>query len=417
MSNVLIFEEGAHFLDPVTATRPIFDVLVGATTPLGKIERYFGHLNLGIFCRPELQQVVRLAHPDRTLNQINIGAPLLLINGRVLMTEGLATQLMALPDDQDTLLVQEDVVMVAKLCSLAGLDKIKHLFASGVPSQEILRTLRAQCLTQKIQGVALLQAPWDLFTHLGESIREDFRALNRFGIIKGTIQPFSVLYEENNIYVGQHTTIEDFVVLDARKGPIYIDEHCTITAGSRLEGPLYLGRHCHVLGARLTHVAIGDHCKVGGEVSMSIFQGYTNKAHDGFVGHSYLGEWVNVGAGSNTSNLKNTYGPITLTIGENKIKTPVSFLGSLIGDHVKLGIGTHLNTGSVVGVGSVLWGTGLHATYVPPFSFGDSGGYVPCRFENFLETATRMMARRKHALTAFHEAYFEWVFARREQEE
>lgn len=414
MTNLLVFEDSdIHGLNPIVASRPMFDVLAGILSPLEKIRRYFGHLNLTLACRAELKHVVRLKHPSFLINQVNVGSPLLIVSGRVLMTAALAQRIAEWPQDQNVLLVYQNWVVAAYICDLDLCHTLKALFESQTPSHaDLLSQLRTVCVTQKIEAVPLLENPWDLFRHLAESISEDFAGSDVLGVIKGHILPFAALYEENNIYVGKHTHIEDFVVLDARKGPIYIDEYVVVEAGSRLEGPLYIGAHSHIAGARIKTSSIGPWCKVGGEVSMSVFQGYTNKAHDGFFGHTYVGEWVNVGAGSMTSNLKNTYGPVSLVFGSDTLPSQEIFLGSLIGDHVKLGIGTHLTTGTTIGMGATLLGTAIHGPFVPPFSWGMAGAYDTHVFEKFLLTASRMMSRRGQSLTPFHESYFEWVFSR-----
>jgi len=416
MTNLLVFEDSDnHPLNPITACRPIFDVLVGMSTPFEKIKRYFGHLNLSVACRPELKPLLRLRHSDIPINQINVGSPLLLISGRVLMTPALVAQIRDFPVDQDVMLVHDDAFVVAQICSLDLLHILKAKFEVEMPSHAfLLHQLRQRCVTKKTVSVRMLRTPWDLFGHLAESIAEDFDTIHQFGVIKGDVLPLAAIYAENKIYIGKHARIEDFVVLDARKGPIYIDEYTVVESGSRLEGPLYIGKHCHVAGARLKTCAIGDWCKLGGEISMSIFQGYANKSHDGFFGHSYVGEWVNVGANSATSNLKNNYSPVTLTFGKDTLQTSATFLGSLIGDHAKLGIGTHLTTGSTIGVGATLLGTSVHAPYVAPFTWGSSGDYGLHIFEKFMITAQRMMARRDHSWTPFHEDYFRLLFSQRD---
>jgi UDP-N-acetylglucosamine diphosphorylase/glucosamine-1-phosphate N-acetyltransferase len=417
MTNLLVFEDSDnHPCNPITACRPIFDVLVGVSTPLEKIRRYFGHLNLSVACRPALKPLLRLKHPTLPINQINVGAPLLLISGRALMTKALVSQIRDFPVDQDVMMVYDDTFVVAQICSLDLLHVLKVQFEEDVPSQAwLVSTLRQRCVCQKVQQMHMLRTPWDLFAHLADNITDDFDHLHQFGVIKGDILPFAALYEENRIYVGKYARIEDFVVLDARKGPIYIDEHAVVESGSRLEGPLYIGKHSHIAGARIKTSAIGDWCKIGGEVSMSIFQGYANKAHDGFFGHSYVGEWVNVGANSVTSNLKNNYSPVSLRFGEETLQTPEIFLGSIVGDHVKLGIGTHLTTGSTVGVGTTVFGTTVHPAWLAPFTWGGAGAYDVHVFEKFIETAERMMARRHQPWTPFHEDYFRLLFSQRER--
>lgn len=190
-------------------------------------------------------------------------------------------------------------------------------------------------------------------------------------------------------------TIEPQVVFDASAGPIYVGAGSTVHAFTRLVGPCYIGRHSTVLGDRIGISSIGDHCKVRGEMSNTIMLGYANKGHDGFVGHSYMGRWVNLGAGTITSNLKNTYGPVTLWTPGGMRDTKMQFLGTMFGDHAKTGIGTCLTTGTVLGAGANVYGGQTPPKAVPPFAWGSAPPYAVYRLDKFLEVAERVMARRQ----------------------
>ena len=194
-------------------------------------------------------------------------------------------------------------------------------------------------------------------------------------------------------------TIEPQVVFDASLGPIYVGAGSVVHAFTRVVGPCYIGRDSTVLGDRITSCSIGDHCKVRGEMSNSIFLGYANKGHDGFVGHSYVGRWVNLGAGTITSNLKNTYGPVSVWTPRGMRDTGMQFLGTLFGDHAKTGIGTCLTTGTVLGAGANVYGAQTPPKAVPPFAWGTALPYQVYRLDKFLEVAERMMARRHVTLT------------------
>ena len=194
--------------------------------------------------------------------------------------------------------------------------------------------------------------------------------------------------------------IEPHVVLDATAGPIYVAHSARVRAFSRLNGPCYIGPHTIVAGGEISNSSVGPHCKVRGEISSSVFLGYSNKGHDGFLGHSYVGRWVNLGAGTTTSNLKNTYGPVALWTPGGMRDTGMQFLGTLFGDHVKTGIGTMLTTGTVLGAGANVYGAGMPPKVVAPFSWGEGG--VPTtshRFDQFLEERAARMERRQIPLT------------------
>jgi len=189
------------------------------------------------------------------------------------------------------------------------------------------------------------------------------------------------------------TAVEPGVVFDTAAGPIVLESGVAVKSGTRLEGPLWVGANTQLLGGSIRGSAIGPHCKVRGEVSTCVFLGYANKAHDGFVGHSVIGRWVNLGAGTVTSDLKNTYGPVRLDVAGNALETGLQFLGSLIGDHAKTAIGTLLGTGSVIGAGANVFDAVRPPKYVPPFAWGGSG-QERMRREGFLKVAERVLPRR-----------------------
>jgi UDP-N-acetylglucosamine diphosphorylase/glucosamine-1-phosphate N-acetyltransferase len=191
----------------------------------------------------------------------------------------------------------------------------------------------------------------------------------------------------------RQAAVEPGVVFDTAAGPIVLESGVAVKTGTRLEGPLWVGANTQLLGGPIRASAIGPHCKVRGEVSTCVFLGYANKAHDGFVGHSVIGRWVNLGAGTITSDLKNTYGPVRLEVAGTALETGLQFLGSLIGDHAKTAIGTLLGTGTVIGAGANVFDAVRPPKYVPPFAWGGSGRERMTR-EGFLRIAERVLRRR-----------------------
>lgn len=204
-------------------------------------------------------------------------------------------------------------------------------------------------------------------------------------------------------------SIEPGVVFDLRGGPIVIAPGAQVLSGTRLEGPCYVGPGARVLGGLVRGSVIGPRCVVRGEVSSTVFLGYANKAHDGFVGHSYLGHWVNLGAGTITSNLKNTYGPVRLSVHGTTLDTGRQFLGSLVGDHAKTAIGTMLPTGTVIGAGANVFGPGP-GKYVPPLAWGPDGTVMT--EEGFLQVAGRVLPRRDVELTAGRQESLRAIYRR-----
>jgi UDP-N-acetylglucosamine diphosphorylase/glucosamine-1-phosphate N-acetyltransferase len=201
------------------------------------------------------------------------------------------------------------------------------------------------------------------------------------------------------IYVERGAMVEPMVCFDPSAGPILIRKGVKVRAFTRLVGPLAVCGESSILGGRVDCCSIGEGSMVHGEISHSVVLGHSNKSHDGFVGHSYLGRWVNLGAGTITSNLKNTYGPVQLWTPDGLRDTGETKLGSFIGDHVKTGIGTRLTTGSVLGAGSNIYGGAMPPKYVPPFSWGEGDAPSMYRLDKFLSTTARVMSRRGVTLT------------------
>jgi acetyltransferase-like isoleucine patch superfamily enzyme len=219
---------------------------------------------------------------------------------------------------------------------------------------------------------------WDLIVGLKEDLEEDLKALG--ARVEGRVHPSAVLYAPENMLIEAGAEVEANCVLDARGGPIYIGAGTIIRPLSYLRGPL----------------SIGPGCRIGGEVTHSIFHGYANKAHYGFIGHSYIGEWVNLGAGTTNSNLKNNYGTVKVRVGKNEVDSGQGFLGCFIGDFAKTGIGTLVNTGTVIGFGANILGGKVTPKYIPDFQWDEKAKY---RLEDFLKAAEAMMGRRNIKLS------------------
>jgi len=209
-----------------------------------------------------------------------------------------------------------------------------------------------------------------------------------------------VVLGDHQVHVDLGATIEPMVLVDATVGPVLVRRGATVQAFTRLVGPCVVGEDATVSGGRVAACSIGERAKVNGELSTSIVIGHANKGHDGFVGHSVLGRWANLGAGTITSNLKNSYGAVSLWTPRGVEETGLQFLGSLIGDHVKTGIGTLLTTGSVLGAGANVFGSTMPPKVVAPFAWGEAPAWGSFALDRFLVVAERVMARRGVALTA-----------------
>jgi len=247
----------------------------------------------------------------------------------------------------------------------------------------------------------LLNYLWDFVSTNPEEISRDFQLLKARLDFKHmfdhcSLDQQAVIYKPENVYLGKGTKIEAFVVLNAEEGPIYVDDDCTVQAFSRIEGPAYIGKKSQVFGAQISGgSSFGPLSRLGGEIQQSIFLGYSNKYHEGFLGHSYVGEWVNLGAGTFNSDLKNNYSAVRVNFPDRNIDSGQSKVGSFIADHAKTGIGTLLNSGAYLGLGSNIFGGGMQKNkFIPSFAWGNREVLKEYSWDKFIETAQLVMQRR-----------------------
>ena len=263
-----------------------------------------------------------------------------------------------------------------------------------VPTGERWRGANDDGPAAPIDGL-VLRGAWELIGALERFLAEDCADLAlapRDPVPEGSL----VLGDPGSVIV-RGAAVEPGVVFDVRHGAIVLEAGVEVRHGTRLEGPVYAGPGTRILGGFVRGSSFGPECRVHGEIAASVFLGYANKSHDGFLGHSVVGCWVNLGAGTTTSNLKNTYGQVRLDVAGTRIDTGRVNLGTLFGDHAKTAIGTMLATGSVVGAGANVFGPGQPAKYVPPFAWGRDERLSE---EGFLRIAERVMARRGVELSA-----------------
>jgi UDP-N-acetylglucosamine diphosphorylase/glucosamine-1-phosphate N-acetyltransferase len=245
----------------------------------------------------------------------------------------------------------------------------------------------------------LVERPWDLLSWNEEALVED--SLHHEFIAAKATGPYHLVNPEN-VYLGENVKLQPGVVLDASGGPITIATRANIGANTVIQGPAHIGEYTQLMP--LTHIrpgtSIGNFCKIGGEVSNSIIESNVNKIHFGFVGDSYIGEWVNLGAGTTTSNLKNTYDEVTMDIAGKTYKTGRKFVGAIIGDHSKTAIGTRLMSGTYVGYCCSLASSQIPPRWVPSFSFVTDKGTEPFRLDKALQIMQAVYGRRNREWTA-----------------
>lgn len=394
---LVIFEDDQdQQFQPICWTRAVFELRCGATSLADKIARAAGAAPAAVLVRDYLQAVVARRCEGRVNDLSGIsGDEVLFVNARVGAAgwnppERRAAQWHG--EQLATWRTTEDVRGIRSYADLAAAakkaDKVEH----DGPWYEYI---------------------WDVMLANPGEITADFRAAGRSGI-EGEFHESSVVFgPRDRLYVGAGAEIHPFVCVDTRGGPVTLEAGVEVHPFTRIEGPCYVGRNAILLGAKVREgCSIGPMCRVGGEVEESILHGYSNKYHDGFLGHAYVGEWVNLGALTTNSDLKNDYGNVTVMFGRRTIDTGSTKVGAFFGDHVKTSIGTLFNTGTVVGTMAVVVATGAPLPkYVTPFAWF-MNGVVTKGFgvKALLGTARYAMSRRKIEMTADDEQLLRRVY-------
>jgi UDP-N-acetylglucosamine diphosphorylase/glucosamine-1-phosphate N-acetyltransferase len=398
---VVIFEDDrVADLYPLTLTRPAFDLVCGVLSLREKTVRGLGDPSRFRFhVRDYLGSPEAL--PVDSYARLSGDGMVTLVNARVLW--------------RDDLLRKIDLSWVGRY--LAGGDVVLAnlpLQAAASLDRHLGRPLAAAAfadLPSRDIVASLVAHPWDLIGHNGDEIARDFRALGGPGL--ATEPPRGVhLVKDNAIRIAGNVRLSPGVVVDASEGPVNIDAGAVVMANASLRGPLHVGANTVIkMGAAIYGpTSIGPVCKVGGEIDGTIIHGYSNKQHQGFVGHSYIGEWVNIGAGTNTSDMKNNYSTVRVPVGGGLVDSGQMFVGLFMGDHSKSGIGTVFNAGTSVGACCNIYGEGYPPKSLPSFTWGGVGGFVEHGFGEALETARRAMGRRGRALDARAETVLKMVF-------
>ncbi len=283
--------------------------------------------------------------------------------------------------------------------------------------EETWRALAAS-LPRHETRAEVVRYPWDVLSATYRVLASDLGALDERGAHRGEVHRTAVVENARDVTIMDGARIDPFVVLDGRDGPILIGAGAVIRSHVRITGPAIIGRQTHIVhGVMHSGTVAGANCRLGGEIAECVFLGFSNKSHEGFLGNSVVGPWVNLGALTTTSNLKNTYGPIKMAVGERRVNSGLTKLGSIIGDHTKTAIGTLLGTGTVLGVASNVFGGGqLAASRVPAFVWGTGPGAGEYAVDRALSTARTVMGRRSIEMTPAEEALVSAVFARTARE-
>jgi UDP-N-acetylglucosamine diphosphorylase / glucose-1-phosphate thymidylyltransferase / UDP-N-acetylgalactosamine diphosphorylase / glucosamine-1-phosphate N-acetyltransferase / galactosamine-1-phosphate N-acetyltransferase len=414
--SVCIFEdEGAGRFLPLTYVRPVYDLRCGMTTLQEKIFRAYPRAVRSLHCRSSLAGVVRERMAPTTVNQPP-GSRCLFLNGRVIAGNDLARK-MPLGGSDRIYLSQDGTLIAARVTPTADTRSLLSNLWDRLTGGHPITASDFPLLPSEQVDVRLVTYPWDLVNANGRQISEDFAVLLKEKKIKGKkvrgkVYAGARLLNRKDIIIGEGSKVKPGAVLDAENGPIVLGRNVTIYPNAVIEGPAFVGDGSLIkIGAKIYEsTSIGEVCKVGGEVEASILHSYSNKQHDGFLGHSYLGMWVNLGADTNNSDLKNNYSAVKVTINGRSVDSGSQFVGLIMGDHSKSGINTMFNTGTVVGVGCNVYGGGFPPKDIPSFCWGGSDGLVTYELDKCLDVARKVMARRKVELSPTEERLLREVF-------
>lgn len=401
---ICLYEDrGTADLHPLTLTRPASDLLCGLTTLGQKQLRHFGTQTAGYLCRPQLAEWLRTREPGTPVNDPTWlrAAPTVLVNTRWLPPHTATRELFADGPFIGTAggEVAFAVLDARRLQALAPstIDDCLHDWLQVLPRREV--------------GGTVIGRVWELLDHNGDQISHDFEVMLDASEPGCPPPGLGLVGHADRLFVHPEARIEPMVMADTTRGPVFVGAGATVSAFTRLEGPCAIGEHTQLLGAKVrAGTTIGPHCRVGGDVECSVLLGYANKYHDGFLGHSYVGEWANLAAGTTTGDLRFDYQPVSVQVGDTEIPTGRTKVGSIIGDHAKTGLGVLLDCGSTLGCFAQVLPTGtLAPRSVPAFHRAGPRGVKALNSDRVLETADVVMRRRGRALSPQLEAVYRGI--------
>ncbi|MBC8525948.1 MAG: hypothetical protein ISS28_04070 [Candidatus Cloacimonetes bacterium] len=383
---IVIFEDNRwkNFL-PLTYTRAAFDLKCGILKLRQKIAYFYQKNKIHLIVRKDFKHFYSNRFPQKPINNLDKGCNLF-INGTILMNNEITQKLNSLQSNtglfyKNTCLgFKKDIESNTEICS----ENIPELIEN---------------ISYKEVNIKPINYLWELVDKNAYEIEKDFKRITKDKHNNLDKNGNYHLVNPEMIFIGKGVTVEPNVVLDASNGSIYLDDYSKVMANTVIKGPVYLGKNSIVkVSAKIYEgTSVGKVCKVGGEIEETIFQGYSNKQHDGFIGHSYIGEWVNLGADTNNSDLKNNYKTVKVYFypEEKYIDTNLQFFGMIIGDHSKSGINTMFNTGCVIGVGCNLYSADLFSGFIPSFSWGTASHLMEYKINKMLEVI-RLVKNRRH---------------------
>jgi len=386
MNYILFDDKSWENLLPLTFTRPVCEIRTGILTIKEKWEKHL-NVKLSYLTQDFLSEKYKLFVDTENI----------LINGAVLPDENLLNQINKLSINE-AIIVNDEIVAVR--LEKNDLAQFKY------------NNIEDYTVIDYSNDILKISWPWQIFSLNDQTLKLDFELITKDRRSVDISESNNILGKEN-IFVEEGAKVK-FATLNATTGPIYIGKDAEIMEGSIVRGPFALCEHSTLkMGAKIYGATtVGPHSKVGGEVNNSVILGYSNKGHDGFLGNSVLGEWCNLGADTNNSNLKNNYTEVRLWNYETErfIKTGLQFCGLIMGDHSKCAINTMFNTGTVIGVNTNIFGEGFPRNFVPSFSWGGAHGFTVYGINKAYEVAQKVMERRNIKLDELDKNILKYVF-------
>lgn len=394
MNYILFDDETRYQLLPFTHTRPVADIRCGIMTIRERWEHFIG-LTTSTLTEDHIQAVFPLVSTSDNV----------FINGSVIATEELWNKIKSLkPQEQ---LVHQNTIIASRVTD--AVVKFGKTISIDTSLNEI-----------EYDGEFIqISHPWDIFSYNEQVLKADFNLLTTGRESQKLPEHVTVVGSEH-IFLEEGAVINAGCIINATTGPLYLGKNAELLEGVMIRGAVAICDNAVVkMGAKIyTGTTIGNNCKVGGEISNVVFFANSNKGHDGYLGNAVIGEWCNLGADTNCSNLKNNYDKIKVWDEYNfkSIQTGLTFCGLLMADHSKCGINTMFNTGTVVGVSANIYGGSFPEKFIPSFAWGGSEGMTTYKLEKALETAERMMSRRNKTLSEQEIKMFETIFALTEKQ-
>ena len=408
MKSLCIFEDDLYqnFL-PLAYSRPVYELRCGMYSFLERIALQYPDTEINLFCREYLKNLIAERHPH-SINEIGSNDKgCLFINGRLLLSTPIAIA------GKEEIGICDDAIVYARL----NKKNSQYITSEKFLDKDFIHELKKK-FNVKIVDASLIQYPWNLIHANKEQITSDFKTYVKEESDRGDKYKGVHFVMDSQIYIGKNTTIKPGCVLDAENGPIYIGNNVRISPNSVIEGPAFIDDDVVIQALSRINAGsnIGKVCKVGGEISNTIIQDYTNKQHDGFIGDSYIGAWVNFGAGTVNSNLTNLYGSIKVQLFDKIIDTGQIFLGMIVGDHTKTAINTKITTGTIIGFACNILLTSTPPKFTPSFSWYSDNITRAYDITRELQVAKRMMARRNKKMSRNGEKVFKTIFTLTETE-